>query len=80
MRVNVYNEEMTNEVEVVRKSAEGRNFVGLRFYLKSHEDMYPPHHQDDDRSAVTFWVEEGHELDTLAATLGRATDLLYTHP
>ena len=56
MRVNVYAEELTNRVEVVRTKADtGREFCGLRFFLESSEKL---HHEsgDDDASAVTFWV------------------------
>ena len=58
MRVNVYAEEITDDVESIHKdNVGGRPLFGLRFFLKSHPDMSPPHHQDDDRSAVTFWFE-----------------------
>ena len=33
MRVNIYAEEMTDRIELVEKEADGRKFVGLRFYL-----------------------------------------------
>jgi hypothetical protein len=33
MRVNVYAEEMTDRVELVRKVIEGHEYVGIRFYL-----------------------------------------------
>jgi hypothetical protein len=33
MRVNVYAEEMTDRITIVRKEAEGQTFTGLRFYL-----------------------------------------------
>lgn len=50
MRINVYTEELTDEVEVIEKDG----FHGLRFYLKSPKEL---HHDgdDDDRSAITFW-------------------------
>ncbi len=58
MRVNIYGEEITKRVEVVETtSAEGNVFKGIRFYLKSHDDLFPPNHPDDDASAVTFWVK-----------------------
>lgn len=56
MRVNVYAEELTQEVEIVRKTIEdGREFLAVRLFLKSAKDL---HHtpKDDDRSAITFWV------------------------
>jgi hypothetical protein len=33
MRVNVYTEEMTDQVEIISKEIDGRTFTGLRFYL-----------------------------------------------
>lgn len=56
MRVNVYNEELTDEVEVVTVNpAPDRSYIGVRVMLKSSEAL---HHSagDDDRSAVTFWL------------------------
>lgn len=62
MRVNIYNEELTNETKIVTVDVpsgpglkvEWKTFYGLRVYLKSPADL---HHTDtdDDRSAVTFW-------------------------
>ena len=59
MRVNVYSQELTDEVELVSTTGEGINgpdtFWGVRFYLHSSDRL---HHdaEDDDRSAVTFWL------------------------
>lgn len=56
MRVNIYAEELTQRVKIVRTKADtGREFVGLRFFLESSDKL---HHEDgdDDSSAVTFWV------------------------
>ena len=55
MRVNVYAEELTDEVQVVEKTTEDDQvFIGVRILLKSSDYL---HHtpQDDDRSAVTIW-------------------------
>ena len=59
MRINIYTEELTEDVCVVSKEGVGddgkpRTFHGLRFYLHSPDSL---HHNsdDDDRSAVTFW-------------------------
>lgn len=54
MRVNVYAEETTGEVEVIGKTINGTEFTGVRFFLYSPDEL---HHTtgDDDRSAVTFW-------------------------
>jgi hypothetical protein len=56
MRINVYNEEITNEIKIVWvEPRPGVRYCGVRFFLKSHEDL---HHteNDDDRSAITFWL------------------------
>lgn len=56
MRINVYAEELTNEVETITKTMpDGRVFTGIRVFLKSPPEL---HHtpRDDDRSAITFWV------------------------
>lgn len=60
MRINVYAEEMTTEVEVVSKTVTDdefgtRVFYGIRMFLESPDVL---HHSkdDDDRSAITFWV------------------------
>lgn len=60
MRVNVYAQELLNKLELTKTTADtGATFKGIRFYLKSHEDLVPPKHPDDDSSAVTFWVPSG---------------------
>ena len=66
MRINVYSEEITNRIDIVHKSAEGRNFIGLRFNLLTHENMIPPHHPADDGSAVTFWFENAEKAYNFA--------------
>ena len=55
MRVNIYGEELTNRVEIVRKAVNQQLFIGVRFYVKSPLDL---HHSpnDNDESAVTFWM------------------------
>jgi len=59
MRVNIYAEEITDRLELVEAIAEntGAKFYGIRFYLKSSDEMIPPKHSDDDSSAVTFWIK-----------------------
>ncbi len=60
MRVNIYGEELTDEVELVTKEVTDdtfgtRTFYGLRVFLKSPPELHA-HPDDDDRSAITFWV------------------------
>ena len=66
MRINVYAQEITDEVEVVGKwgtnyQGEQEQFFGLRFFLVSPKEL---HHSedDDDRSAVTFWLPKSQDL------------------
>ena len=69
MRVNVYSEELTDEIVVINRiSAGGESFHGLRVYTKSHPDL---HHTeaDDDRSAVTFWFASMAELNDFREAL-----------
>jgi hypothetical protein len=56
MRINVYSQELTKEVEMVSKEAStGVVYWGVRMYLASPDIL---HHtpEDDDRSAITFWI------------------------
>jgi hypothetical protein len=56
MRINVYSQELTREVELVSKTADtGITYYGVRMYLASPDIL---HHtpEDDDRSAITFWL------------------------
>lgn len=56
MRINVYAEELTQEVEIVRKKIDdGREFLAVRLFLKSAKELHYTE-KDDDRSAITFWV------------------------
>lgn len=64
MRVNVYAEEMTHRLEIVKKVIDGHAFTGLRFYLylpvtlgngKQVQGAFIHRDGDDDSSAVTFW-------------------------
>ena len=56
MRINVYNEELTNDFQFVKKHVKetGKTYYGFRIFLKSAPEL---HHtpEDDDRSAITFW-------------------------
>lgn len=64
MRVNVYAEEMTDRVEIIRKEIDGLSFTGLRIYLElpatspdgiQHQHPFIHRVGDDDSSAITFW-------------------------
>lgn len=56
MRVNIYSQELTKEVELVKTKADtGIVYYGVRMYLASPDVL---HHtsMDDDRSAITLWI------------------------
>lgn len=81
MRVNVYAEEITDQVQVLEKKIDGVTFTGIRFYLhlpvtvegKQHRGPFEHRPGDDDSSAVTFWSTKSEDLHSL---LGRALKTL----
>lgn len=64
MRINIYEEELTDEVELIVKEvpqAGGvvETFYGVRLYLKSPEEILKHSTpEDDDRNAITLWVRD----------------------
>jgi len=68
MRVNVYEEELTDRFEVA-ESKDGR-FVGIRFFLelpatvngKQYRGPFLHRPDDDDSSSVTFWSKDKAKL------------------
>lgn len=56
MRINVYSQELTCEVVVIEKESNtGLTYSAVQIILHSSEKLHHPP-QDDDRSAVTFWL------------------------
>ena len=56
MRINVYSQELTPEViEITKESNTGLIYRAVQFVLHSSPRLHHPP-QDDDRSAVTFWL------------------------
>jgi hypothetical protein len=77
VRINVYSQELTEEVELIeKKSNTGVVYYGVRMYLASPDVL---HHtpDDDDRSAVTFWLPTAQHFNTphLASVFRRLADL-----
>ena len=61
MRINVYSQELTDEVIVIaKKSNTGVVYHAAQLVLHSSEKLHHPP-QDDDRSAVTFWLPKSKE-------------------
>ena len=56
MRINVYSQELTDEViEVCKKSNTGVVYHAAQLILHSSPQLHHPP-ADDDRSAITFWL------------------------
>ena len=61
MRINVYSQELTDEVKVVEKvSNTGLTYSAVQLMLHSSPLLHHPP-KDDDRSAVTFWLPKSQE-------------------
>lgn len=61
MRINVYSQELTDEVQVVEKTSNtGLVYSAVMLMLHSSDVLHRPP-QDDDRSAVTFWLPKSAE-------------------
>lgn len=56
MRINVYAQELTNEIHIAEKTSNtGIIYYGAALILHSSPLLHHPP-KDDDRSAVTFWL------------------------
>lgn len=76
MRINVYSQELTGEVNVIEKvSNTGLTYSAVQIMLHSSPML---HHlpEDDDRSAVTFWLPKSQER---RAELARAFEKMAAH-
>lgn len=61
MRINVYSQELTDEVNVLEKTSNtGLVYSAVQLMLHSSPMLHHPP-QDDDRSAVTFWLPKSKE-------------------
>lgn len=75
MRINVYDHELTDRVEITTARADntGQEFYGVRIYV-GPTIMHQPN--DDDSAAVTWWVpwtkRGGHDLSLLKSAFRKA--------
>lgn len=61
MRINVYSQELTNEVVVIKKESNtGLTYSAVQMILHSSDKLHQPP-EDDDRSAVTFWLPKSRK-------------------
>ena len=62
MRINVYSQELTNEViRIEKESNTGITYSAAQIILHSSQMLHHPPKNDDDRSAVTFWLPKSRE-------------------
>lgn len=61
MRINVYSQELTSEVKLIEKESNtGITYSAVQIILHSSDRLHHPP-EDDDRSAVTFWLPKSTE-------------------
>lgn len=67
MRINVYSQELTDEVIMISKGSNtGVTYHAAQLILHSSEHLHHPP-EDDDRSAVTFWLPKSdHRREEMA--------------
>jgi len=72
MRINVYSQELTDEVQVEEKrSNTGLIYTAVRIMLHSSDMLHHPP-EDDDRSGVSFWLPKSRDRrERLAQTFER---------
>lgn len=80
MRINVYSQELTDEVGTIEKESNtGLVYSAVQLMLHSSPMLHHPP-KDDDRSAVTFWLPKSPErrealakaFETMAAKVREA--------
>jgi hypothetical protein len=82
MRINIYSQELTKEIEVISKVAgTGIRYYGIRMYLAS-PDILTHTAEDDDRSAITFWLPNARSFtkDDLAEVFQRMSEEILEAP
>jgi hypothetical protein len=79
MRINVYSQELTSEVHLINKvSNTDLIYSAVQIILHSSDKLHHPP-EDDDRSAVTFWLPKSKERRfDFAQTLRRMAELVET--
>jgi hypothetical protein len=92
MRINVYSQELTGEVKLLSKASDGRVtttspdleepviYHAAQLMLHSSPMLHHPP-QDDDRSAVTFWLPKSTaRREELAKAFDRIANIFRSAP
>lgn len=81
MRINVYSQELTDEVRLIDKGSNtGVTYHAVQLMLHSSPMLHHPP-KDDDRSAVTIWLPKSKaRREKLAVALERMAALVREAP
>jgi len=81
MRINVYSQELTAEVLLISKESNTEiTYHAVQMILHSSDKLHHPP-QDDDRSAVTFWLPKTKaRRELLASTFEEMARLVREAP
>jgi hypothetical protein len=81
VRINVYSQELTNEVHLLSKESNtGLRYHAVQMVLHSSPMLHHPP-ADDDRSAVTIWLpKSAKRRQELADTLERMASMVRSAP
>lgn len=81
MRINVYSQELTDEVQlIVKESNTEIPYSAVQFMLHSSDKLHHPP-KDDDRSAITFWLPKSRaRRQTLKEVFIKAANLIDEAP
>jgi hypothetical protein len=81
MRINVYSQELTDEVKwLTKESNTGVTYFAAQLILQSSPLLHHPP-QDDDRSAVTFWLPRSADRrEAMAKAFERIAHVFRTAP
>lgn len=81
MRINIYSQELTNEVLSVHKTSNtGLVYHAAQLILHSSERLHHPP-MDDDRSAITFWLpKSAHRREEMAKAFEEIAAVFRTAP
>lgn len=79
MRINVYSQELTSEVLQLEKTSNtGLVYSAAQLMLHSSDRLHHPP-QDDDRSAVTFWLpKSAHRREEMAKAFEKIAAIFRT--
>jgi hypothetical protein len=81
MRINVYSQELTDEViAIAKESNTGVIYHAAQLILHSSDKLHHPP-RDDDRSAVTFWIPKSPvRRESMAQAFERIAELFRNAP